>query len=136
MSRSTYDERRKVADDLRLVALRRWCCHKDQFFDEICNCVMKPNGKYTCGAVLVCLAELIEPMYEPEPEWTAWVESLKNGDVVDSFAYDLIKHGGDMGPNGNTLNGIDEGVVLTNQLFDKFKVDFKKEIEADGKERK
>lgn len=41
-----------------------------------------------------------------------------------------------MGPNGNTWNGIDEGMVLTNQLFDKFRADFKKEIEADSKEEK
>lgn len=74
------------------------------------------------------LADLIEPMYEPDPEWAAWVESLKNGDVVNRFAYDLIKYGGDMGPNGNKYEGIDEGLVLTGQLFDKFKADFKAEI--------
>ena len=78
----------------------------------------------------------LEPMYKPDPEWVAWVESLKDGDVVDRFAYDLIVHGGDMGPNGNVWDGIDEGAVLTNQLFDKFKADFKKEIEADRQDKK
>lgn len=80
------------------------------------------------------LADLIEPMYEPDPVWVTWVESLKDGDVVDSFAYDLIVHGGDMGPNGNVWDRVDEGTVLTNQLFDKFKADFKKEIEASDSE--
>lgn len=134
MSRPTYEECRKVAEKLRYDANN---------IEFVCGDKLKALafdlfgfGSHSESEIFARLADLIEPMYEPCPVWIAWVESLKNGDVVDRFAYDLIKHGGDMGPNGNTWNGIDEGVVLTNQLFDKFKADFKKEIEADGKERK
>ncbi len=98
--------------------------------EELKACLMNNESD-----IFTQLADLIEPMYEPCSVWIAWVESLKNGGVVDRFAYDLIVHGGDMGPNGNTWDGVDEGTVLTNQLFDKFKADFKKEIEADRQDR-
>ena len=36
-------------------------------------------------------------------------------------------------PNGDTYDGVDEGMVLTNQLFDKFRSDFKASlIDPDG----
>ena len=116
--------REEVAKKLREVSTARTT---DEVYVALLNCI---GITYDYANLFNRLADLIEPMYEPCPVWTAWVESLKNGDVVDRFAYDLIMHGGDMGPNGNTWDGVDEGTVLTNQLFDKFKADFKKEIEA------
>lgn len=53
------------------------------------------------------------------PEWERWHKSLKHdevksiGDAVEQLMYEAIEFGGDMGPNGNTYNGIDEGDVLT-----------------------
>lgn len=66
-------------------------------------------------------------------EWRAWVNSLdhvgysgdrtKTGvtclrDMIEQIMYDAIEHGGDMGPNGNTYEGVDEGMVLTSSLID------------------
>lgn len=53
------------------------------------------------------------------PEWERWHKSLRHdevksiGDAVEQLMYEAIEFGGDMGPNGNTYNGIDEGDVLT-----------------------
>ena len=53
------------------------------------------------------------------PTWERWHKSLKHdeiksvGDAVEQLMYEAIEFGGDMGPNGNTYNGIDEGDVLT-----------------------
>lgn len=55
----------------------------------------------------------------PNPTWVKWLESLRHdevktlGDAVEQLMYEAIEFGGDMGPNGNTYNGIDEGDVLT-----------------------
>ena len=54
-----------------------------------------------------------------DPTWERWHESLRHDeiksivDAVEQLMYEAIKFGGDMGPNGNTYNGIDEGDVLT-----------------------
>lgn len=135
MSSITPEERCKVAARLRQYA------DGFDFGDAnpiwyVMKAVFGDVRKRRYGELFACLADLIEPMYEHDLKWLAWVGALKNGDAVDRFAYDLIEHGGDMGPNGNTWNGIDEGMVLTSQLFDKFRADFKKEIEADSKEEK
>ena len=56
---------------------------------------------------------------QPNPTWVKWLESLRHdevktiGDAVEQLMYEAIEFGGDMGPNGNTYNGIDEGDVLT-----------------------
>ena len=53
------------------------------------------------------------------PAWERWHKSLKHdeiktiGDAVEQLMYEVLEFGGDMGPNGNTYNGIDEGDVLT-----------------------
>lgn len=55
------------------------------------------------------------------PTWERWLESLKHadddiktiGDAVEQLMYEAIQYGGDMGPNGNVYQGIDEGDVLT-----------------------
>lgn len=53
------------------------------------------------------------------PTWERWHKSLRHdeiksiGDAVEQLMYEVIEFGGDMGPNGNTYNGIDEGDVLT-----------------------
>ena len=53
------------------------------------------------------------------PTWERWHRSLRHdeiksvGDAVEQLMYEAIEFGGDMGPNGNTYNGIDEGDVLT-----------------------
>lgn len=53
------------------------------------------------------------------PTWERWHKSLRHdeiksiGDAVQQLMYEAIEFGGDMGPNGNTYNGIDEGDVLT-----------------------
>ena len=58
-----------------------------------------------------------EPWVSPTLE--RWHKSLRHdeiksiGDAVEQLMYEVIEFGGDMGPNGNTYNGIDEGDVLT-----------------------
>lgn len=53
------------------------------------------------------------------PEWERWHKSLRHdevksiGDAVEQLMYEVIEFGGDMGPNGNVWNGVDEGDVLT-----------------------
>lgn len=139
MTSTTPEERHEVAERLRDLTPSK-NVHPDYtpWYTDICGAIGgKKDPWLGISALAERLADLIEPMYDPWcPEWVAWVESLKDGDVVDRFTYDLIVHGGDMGPNGNTWDGVDEGTVLTNQLFDKFKADFKKEIEADRQDRK
>lgn len=150
--RPTDDERREVAARLRKADEERDEPHPIEWFDSheqkdlfvvINECILGSELGYPdvdevqkLLHPLARLADLIEPQYDPDPDWLRWVESLKDGDVVDRFAYDLIEHGGDMGPNGNRWEGVDEGMVLTSQLFDKFRSDFKAEIEANGKEGK
>lgn len=66
----------------------------------------------------------------PNPTWERWLKSLKHdevktiGDAVEQLMYEAIEFGGDMGPNGNVYNGIDEGDVLTagfiNEWVEKF----------------
>jgi len=52
------------------------------------------------------------------PTWERWHKRLRHdeiksiGDAVEQLMYEAIEFGGDMGPNGNTYNGIDEGDVL------------------------
>lgn len=61
----------------------------------------------------------------PNPTWVKWLESLRHdevktlGDAVEQLMYEAIEHGGDMGPNGNVWNGVDEGDVLTAGFIDK-----------------
>ena len=63
---------------------------------------------------------------QPNPTWVKWLESLRHdevktiGDAVEQLMYESIEHGGDMGPNGNTYNGIDEGDVLTAGFINKW----------------
>ena len=153
--RPTDEERRAVAARLREADRERSEPHPIEWFyehkskdpllilDECmdgreldCASVSVDDYETRLAHPLARLADLIEPQYGPDPDWLRWVESLKNGGVVDRFAYDLIVHGGEMGPNGNRWEGVDEGMVLTSQLFDKFRSDFKAEIEANGKEGK
>lgn len=58
--------------------------------------------------------------------WQRWLESLRHTEVktvedaVEQLMYESIEYGGDMGPNGNTCNGIDEGDVLTSGFIDEW----------------
>lgn len=134
--RPTDDERREVAENLRILAdyPGQPVQYAEQFRDLLLDEIFPGLEYHDYSETFSRLADLIEPTYEPWPEWVAWVESLKDGDVVDRFAYDLIVHGGDMGPNGNRWEGVDEGMVLTSQLFDKFRSDFKASlIDPDGR---
>lgn len=60
------------------------------------------------------------------PTWERWHKSLKHdeiksiGDAVEQLMYEAIEFGGDMGPNGNTYNGIDEGDVLTSGFINEW----------------
>ena len=73
------------------------------------------------------------PKWECDPNWLEWVNSLdhvgysgdstKRGvtclrDMIEQIMYDAIVYGGDMGPNGNDYEGIDEGMVMTNSMID------------------
>ena len=100
----------------------RWC--SPLFGDEV---VAMENGKE--GLVLfdhfVTPQQAIDATLGPKPtewsnpEWERWHESLRHeevktiGDAVEQLMYEAIKFGGDMGPNGNVCEGIDEGDVLT-----------------------
>lgn len=67
---------------------------------------------------------------QSDPVWEQWLNGLKHdeiktiGDAVQQLMYESIEHGGDMGPNGNTYGGVDEGEVLTlgfiNDWIEKF----------------
>lgn len=58
-------------------------------------------------------------MMSVNTEWERWHKSLRHdevksiGDAVEQLMYEVIEFGGDMGPNGNVWNGVDEGDVLT-----------------------
>ena len=60
------------------------------------------------------------------PTWERWHRSLRHdeiksiGDAVEQLMYEAIEFGGDMGPNGNTYNGIDEGDVLTSGFINEW----------------
>ena len=59
-----------------------------------------------------------------DPDWVDWVAGLRHDeprslrDAVEQIVYDAICFGGDMGPNGNTWYGTDEGMVYTEQTID------------------
>lgn len=61
---------------------------------------------------------------KPDPAFEQWVASLRHDsidsvrDAVEHLMYFVFEFGGDMGPNGNTYNGIDEGKVMTNDFID------------------
>lgn len=74
--------------------------------------------------------------------WREWVDSLDHegepatlGEAVRRFAYDMIEHGGDMGPNGNVYDGIDEGTVMTYGFFKSFEDEIVR-LAAEEMERK
>ena len=69
----------------------------------------------------------IEPIFEPWPEWKRWVDGLDHDgnckttmDVIEQMAYEFIEHGGDMGPNGNVWEGVDEGMEMTRSMFESY----------------
>ena len=69
------------------------------------------------------------------PTWERWHKSLRHdevnsiGDAVEQLMYEVIEFGGDMGPNGNTYNGIDEGDVLTSGYINEWVERFKNMLE-------
>lgn len=73
------------------------------------------------------LADLIEPIYKPDPEYEAWYNSLSHfGDerggpsTIREFIEEIVWAAltVDLGPNGNTdSTGVDEGRVYTDKLF-------------------
>lgn len=71
------------------------------------------------------------------PTWERWHKSLKHdeiksiGDAVEQLMYEAIEFGGDMGPNGNTYNGIDEGDVLTSGFINEWIMRFESTLGRD-----
>lgn len=71
------------------------------------------------------------------PTWERWHKSLKHdeiksiGDAVEQLMYEAIEFGGDMGPNGNTYNGIDEGDVLTSGFINEWVARFESTLGRD-----
>lgn len=70
------------------------------------------------------------------PTWERWHKSLRHGeiksigDAVEQLMYEAIEFGGDMGPNGNTYNGIDEGDVLTAGFINEWVARFETTLDA------
>lgn len=58
-----------------------------------------------------------------DPDWVKWLASLRHrnprtiGEKVEQLMFESILYGGEMGPNGNTYNGIDEGLFETNSFI-------------------
>lgn len=58
------------------------------------------------------------------PDWVDWVAGLRHDkpanltEAVEQIYFNAICFGGDMGPNGNTYWGVDEGMVWTNDAID------------------
>ena len=58
-----------------------------------------------------------------DPDWVDWVASLRHDkpanltEAVEQIYFNAICFGGDMGPNGNSYYGIDEGIVWTNDAI-------------------
>ena len=71
------------------------------------------------------------------PTWERWHKSLRHdeiksiGDAVEQLMYEVIEFGGDMGPNGNTYNGIDEGDVLTSGFINEWIARFESTLGRD-----
>ena len=59
-----------------------------------------------------------------DPDWVDWVASLRHDnptdvrEAVEHVAFEAICFGADMGPNGNTWCGVDEGQVWTDGVID------------------
>jgi hypothetical protein len=72
-----------------------------------------------------------------DPTWERWHKSLRHdeiksiGDAVEQLMYEAIEFGGDMGPNGNTYNGIDEGDVLTSGFINEWVARFESTLGRD-----
>lgn len=87
-------------------------------YEEPPDCDLLVSYNHDLGADDAVAATLgREPRVDPT--WERWHKSLRHdeiksiGDAVEQLMYEAIEFGGDMGPNGNTYNGIDEGDVLT-----------------------
>ena len=71
------------------------------------------------------------------PTWERWHKSLRHdeiksiGDAVEQLMYEAIEFGGDMGPNGNTYNDIDEGDVLTSGFINEWIARFESTLGRD-----
>lgn len=88
-----------------------------------------PDGKLSVQALLtpeqVVEATLGRGTWV-SPTWERWYKSLRHdeiksiGDAVEQLMYEVIEFGGDMGPNGNTCEGIDEGDVLTSGFINEW----------------
>lgn len=63
---------------------------------------------------------------ECDKDWANWVVSLYHEnpsnirEAVELIACEAIAFGGDMGPDGNEYNGIDNGIVNSNSLIDEW----------------
>lgn len=74
---------------------------------------------------------------QPNTAWVKWLESLRHdevktlGDAVEQLMYESIEHGGDMGPNGNVWNGVDEGDVLTTGFINEWIARFESTLGRD-----
>ena len=86
-------------------------------------------------------AQAVEATLGREPwvnqTWERWHKSLRHdeiksiGDAVEQLMYEAIEFGGDMGPNGNTYNGIDEGDVLTSGFINEWIARFESTLGRD-----
>lgn len=56
-------------------------------------------------------------------DWDMWVQSLRHEsietirDAVEELMYESIEHGCELGPNGITHDGMDEGIALTDRAI-------------------
>lgn len=115
-----------------------------EHIDLLDKTTYKPSENATCTATrrLGDTLEVSVRIYGATPEqaieatlgrkpwvnstWERWHKSLKHdeiksiGDAVEQLMYETIEFGGDMGPNGNTYNGIDEGDVLTSGFINEW----------------
>jgi hypothetical protein len=91
--------------------------------EEICA-KLDAGGSTSLTPTQAIAATVSMEKWEPSKEWKAWYNSLKHDnptsirEAVENILYEAIDFGGDMGPNGNVWNGVDEGTVLTENCID------------------
>lgn len=101
------------------------------------GCVKPTQGHYDGMTPEQAIAATLGTTYKPNPVWEKWHKSLRHetvetvGDAVEQLMYEAIEFGGDMGPNGNVCDGIDEGDVLTSGFINKWIARFESTLGRD-----
>lgn len=130
--------------------LKHWeseavACETHIFVDKAGNpheCWEAPDGMVNV-VISMSPEQAVEATLGPEPtewsnpEWERWHKSLRHeevktiGDAVEQLMYEAIEFGGDMGPNGNVYQGIDEGDVLTSGFINSWIEQFESTLGRD-----